>query len=147
MVKLEKSKLSPKLVDIPCYIDATIGGKIDEVDSFVKYLSASHISIVKIGSWYNIKDTIDSMIQMYPVLDKKEVTDLKCNFRKNDFYQLVHENKDLCNLLQIRLIDFIDGIYPMQRKVNGEYQNELIRECKYFDGYNPEDTLSISSEN
>lgn len=137
LVRLEKSKLSPKLVDIPCYIDATIGGKIDEVDSFVRYLSASHVAIVKIGSWYNIKDTIDSMIQQYPVLDKKEVTDLKANFRKNDFYQLIHDNDDLCKLLQIRLIDFIDGIYPMQRKVNDEYQKSLITSCGFFDGYDP----------
>lgn len=134
-VKLEKSKLSPKFVDIPCYIDVTKGGRIDEIDSFVRYLTNPNVNIVQIGSWYNIKETVKKMTERYPVLETKaelqEFTNK--NIRKNDFYRLCHENKDLLNFLQVTLIDFIDDIYPMQRDVNDEYQKKLMSECKYFD--------------
>lgn len=134
-VKLEKSKLSPKFVDIPCYIDVTRGGRIDEIDSFVRYLTNPNVNIVQIGSWYNIKETVKIMTERYPVLEtKSEIQEFaNKNIRKNDFYKLCHDNKDLLNFLQIRLIDFIDDMYPMQRDINDEYQKKLISECKYFD--------------
>lgn len=150
MVKLEKSKLSPKLVDIPCYIDVTQGGKIDEVTSFVKYLI--NRGIVVTGSWYNIKDTVKKMTEKYPILETKaelqEYTEK--NIRKDDFYKLCHENKDMLNFLQITLIDYIDDIYKMQRDVNGEYQKELMKNCKYFrenvDENNTEEALNVIEE-
>lgn len=150
LVKLEKSKLSPKLVDIPCYMDVTNGGKIDEVTSFVKYLINK--GIVVTGSWYNIKDTVRIMTERYPILETKaELQEFRDkNIRKDDFYKLCHENKDLLNFLQIRLIDYIDDIYKMQRDVNGEYQKKLISECKYFrediDENNTEEVLNAIEE-
>lgn len=135
-VKLEKSKLSPKFIDIPCYIDATRGGRIDEVDSFVRYLINGNVNIIKTGSWYNIKDTADLMISRYPVLENNpDVVELtKKNFRKDDLYNEVHVNKDLFSFLMIRLIDFIDDIYPAQRDINNEYQMKLFDDCSYFSG-------------
>lgn len=132
-IKLEKSKLSPKLMEIPCYIDATKGGRIDEVDSFVKYLIKGNVNIIKTGSWYSINDTINKMIEKYPQLgDAAGVDELRKNYRKNDMYAKIHEDTDLLKLLQVCLIDFIDGIYPMQRVVNDSYQKQLISECKYL---------------
>ena len=58
----EKSLLSVSVLRKSWRVNRTLKNKV----------IPSHISIVKIGSWYNIKDTIDSMIQMYPVLDKKD---------------------------------------------------------------------------
>lgn len=133
-VKLEKSKLSPKFVDIPCYIDVTKGGRIDEIDSFVRYLTNPNVNIVQIGSWYNIKETVKIMTEKYPILEtKSEIQEFaNKNIRKNDFYKLCHDNKDLLNFLQIRLIDFVDELYPLQRDINDEYQKKLMSECKYF---------------
>jgi len=137
MIKLEKSKLSPKFVDIPCYIDSRHGGRIDEVDSFVKYLSDSNLGIIKTGAWFNIKDTIDSMIVDYPGLEKREdLVKLGRNLRKADMYAEIHANSDLLNLLQIRLIDFINNIFPMQSLVNEDFKFELIDNCCYFDEIN-----------
>jgi RecA/RadA recombinase len=136
MVRLEKSKLSPKIIDIPCYIDVTKGGRIDEVDSFVKYLSKGEISIVKTGSWYNIKDTVDRMISRYPILaNNQQVLEFsRKSFRKDDFYAEVEHNEDLKNFLLVALIDFINDIYPAQADVNDEYRKELIGKCSYFNG-------------
>lgn len=142
MVKLEKSKLSPKIVDIPCYIDVTAGGVIDKVESFVRYLTNPNINFIKTGSWYTIKDTIDNMAEAYPILkDRKEVMELRKSFRRNELYNEFHKNEDLMKLLEIWLIDFIDGIYPAQREVNGEYQKSLIDSCKYLKEDNDIDVL------
>lgn len=135
MVKLGKSKLSPKFINIPCVISATEGGKIDEVDSFVRYLCTT--GIVKTGSWYQLSPTIDLMCERYPELkDNHELMGYRKNMRKGDFYKECHDNQDLTKFLEIRLIDFIDDIYPMQRDVNGEFQNKLKSECKYFNRSN-----------
>lgn len=132
MIKLEKSKLSPKIVEIPCYIDAREGGKIDEIDSFLRYITASNIGIVKTGAWYNFKDTISEMINRYPELDTTKLNSLKINYRKDDFYSLVHEEPDLLKLLMIALIDFINNIYPAQSAINSDYKYQLVSECSYF---------------
>lgn len=134
-VQLKKSKLSPKIVNIPCYIDVTQGGRIDEVDSFVRYLSDSNIGIISTGSWYKFGDYVKiKMIEKYPVLSQStELSQiLNKNIRKDDMYQLIHEDKDILNLLQIALIEFIDDIYPAQRDVNDGFQKKLIEECKFF---------------
>lgn len=145
MIKLEKSKLSPKFVDIPCYIDARAGGRIDEVDSFVRYLVRGGIDIIKASSWYSVKDTIESMVEQYPVLkDKKDLLDLRKNVRKNDMYEEIHSNTDFYYLLQVRLIDFINNIYPQQRRVNGDFQNEIISKCRWF---REPDDINLDSEN
>lgn len=143
MVRLEKSKLSPKFIDIPCYIDITDGGKIDITDSFVKYLI--RIDLVKTGAYYNIKDTIDNAIQRYPILNKPEVLEYKKSYRKAEFYNTVKNDKDLLNLLQIYLIDYIDDIYPSQRSVNGNYQEELKKECRFFNEESDSGKLSIGA--
>ena len=132
MVKLGKSKLSPKMIDIPCYIDATMGGRIDEVVSFFQYISSTSISLIKPGAWYSMKDTLDNMARKYPVLATKEVESLTKNMRKNEIIEEMKSNPDLCLLLQVALIDYINGWYPMQEKINSEYQNELMLKCRYF---------------
>ena len=132
MVKLGKSKLSPKMIDIPCYIDATMGGRIDEVVSFFQYISSTSISLIKPGAWYSMKDTLDNMARKYPVLATKEVESLTKNMRKNEIIEEMKSNPDLCLLLQVALIDYINGWYPMQEKINSEYKNELMLKCRYF---------------
>jgi len=145
-VNLEKSKLSPKFINIPCYIDATAGGRIDEVESFVRYLTDSTVGLIQTGAWYNMNSLIDSMSARYPQLIDKNSSDMdvvaplkeyKKNFRKADLFNAIKGDKDLLNFLQIALIDFIDNIYPMQRDVNDGYQKKLMSECLYFN-YNNE---------
>lgn len=135
-VKLEKSKLSPKMVEIPCYIDVTQGGRIDEVDSFVNYLTNPNINIINMTKgWYSMGDFIKvNMIEKYPELSKSSLLSsiMTKKYRKSDLYNMIHEDVDLLNLLQVALIDFIDNIYTAQRKVNGHYQEELINKCSYF---------------
>lgn len=144
-VNMKKSKLCPKFVDIPCVIDATNGGAIDEVYSLFEYLISGHVGIIKTGSFYNIKETIDFMIDKYPILkDNQNLMSYYKSIRKNDLLQHMRDDKDLLLFLQVRLIDLIDDIYPLQRMINGDYQNKLIKECHYFDGFDP-DTGEIRS--
>lgn len=130
-MKLEKSKLSPKILDIPCNIDITKGGIIDEVGSFVEYISHTNIGIIKTGSWYSIKDTIDYAVENYGI-DRSCLVKYDRNIRRNDLYDAIRDDKDLLNLLQVRLIDFINSKYTAQREVNGDYREELIKDCSYF---------------
>lgn len=134
---MNKSKLSPKFTDIPCNIDIRKGGVIDEVGSFVEYVSRSNIDIVTMGSWYNIKKTIPIMIESYGI-STDSLEKYNKNYRKDDFYNLVRDDKDLLLLLQVRLIDFINEIYPGQKEVNEGYKEELMKQCSYFQKLNKE---------
>jgi len=134
MVKLDKSKLSPKFVDIPCYIDATRGGRIDPVESFIRYISTENVGIVKAGAWYTIGDTIETLCEQYPAISE-DIRPLVKSYRKNEFMDMAKADPDFVDLLQIRFIDVIDTIYPGQRLINGDYQKELMHGCKYFKKY------------
>lgn len=134
-MELHKSKLSPKMINIPVYLDGTKGGKIDETDSFVKYITDKNVGLVVADSWYKFSDAIKvGMFTTYPELSSAE--DLKkilsVNYRKKDFYNMVSENKDLCALLQIALIDFLCNIYPAQKIITESYKAQLISDCAYF---------------
>lgn len=160
-VNLEKSKLSPKFIDIPCYIDAASGGKIDEIDSLIRYLISDKVGLIQAGAWYKIDGLIDSMAARYPQLIDNNSPDcdvieplrsFKKSYRKAEFYDVVRANPDLVLFFQIALIDFIDNIYPMQRNVNGDYQKQLMSECAYFNQGNTDDvtndidTLDVSED-
>lgn len=135
-MELHKSKLSPRMINIPCYIDSTKGGRIDETDSFVKYLLDDSVRFINVSSWYSFGDYLkQDMFLKFPVLAKhSDLTELLGKkFRKLDMYELIAENKDLFEFLQVALIEFLDNIYPEQRKINGDYQQKLIESCKYFE--------------
>lgn len=134
MVELKKSKLSPKFRDIPCYIDVTRGGRIDEIESFLRYISNPNINIIKASSWWSINDTLKEMSEMYPEI-ADGVKQYAKSHRKNEFVELAKNDKDLVNLLQIRLIDVIDDIYIGLKETNEDYKLQLMSECKYFDEY------------
>lgn len=135
-MELHKSKLSPKMINIPCYIDSTKGGKIDEVESFIRYLTDASVGFIIVGPWYvfgsYLKETI---IVKYPVLAKHEnlTTLLGKKLRKSDMYNKISEDLDLFYFLQIALIEVLDDRYPEQRKINDAYQKELMSNCKYFE--------------
>lgn len=134
MVKLSKSKLSPKFIEIPCYMDAKRSGRIDEVRSFIDYIIKDNVGFIKAKAWWNMGDTINEIILQYPQLDsrKDELSKYTRNYRKDDMISLIREDKDLINLLQIHLIDFINNIYPGQKSITDPYKNKLINDCKYF---------------
>lgn len=134
-IELTKSKLSPEMYDIPCYIDNTQGGRIDETDSFVKYLADPSVGLIKIGGWYVFGDYIKkTMYEKFPELsDNVELQAIiNKSYRKDDMYKLIEENQDLFYFLQITLIEFLDDIYPKQRPINEDYQAKLKAECKFF---------------
>lgn len=132
-VTIKKSKISPKFIHIPCYIDVRKGGKIDEAVSFMNYLATKDVDIISTGSYYSIKKTIDLMVEQYPVLkDDKNLMKYYKSIRKGELADSIRNDNDLKNFLQIRLIDFINEIYPLQREINNGYREELIKECSYF---------------
>ena len=132
-MQLKKSKLSPKIIGIPCYIDVTNGGRIHEADSFVKYLI--NIGLFTTGSYYKFGEYFtDNMIQKYSFLKDHQllIKILTSSHRKAAIYDMISKDQDMRNLLQIALIDYIDAIYPAQREINDEFQKKLMRECSYF---------------
>lgn len=148
-IKLEKSKLSPKFVDIPCYIDVTKGGKIDPIDSFVRYIAGNNVNIITTGSWYKFSDKVKKiLIERYPHLsDNQEFNSLiGKNYRKDDMYEMIEKDPDLFNLLQVTLIDFLNSIYPAQSDINEEYKQKCMSESKYFrDVQDPESVITVDS--
>lgn len=146
-VFMKKSKICPKFMDIPCVIDVAQGGIIDEIESLFEYLTLGHVDIVKTGAYHSIKHTIDLMVERYPILkDNSDLMSYYKSIRRKDLVNSMRNDKDLTNFLQIRLIDLIDDIYPLQRKINNDYQISLINNCKYFDGYDPNLEESRSKE-
>lgn len=144
-INLNKSKLSPKFTDIPCNIDIRKGGVIDEVGSFVEYVSRSNIDIVTMGSWYNIKNTLPVMIEKYGI-DPSIVSKYEKNYRKDDFYNMVRDDEDLLLMLQVRLIDFINEIYPGQKEVNEDYKEELMNRCRILKNSDPNSEEEIKDD-
>lgn len=136
-VTLKKSKLSPKFTNIPCYIDVTQGGKIDEIESFLRYISSDALSIIKATSWWSMADTIEKMSNDYAGISN-EIQAFSKSYRKNDFIDMVKSEPDLVNLLQVRLIDSVTERYPGQKDVTEDYKRELIKNCKYFSNCNIE---------
>lgn len=131
MVKLSKSKLSPKFQEIPCYMDAKKSGRIDEVRSFIEYIIRENVGFIKAKAWWNMSETLDKIVEQYN-LNKESLMKYYRNYRKDDMIQAIREDPDILNLLQIHLIDFINEIYPGQKTITEEYKNKLISKCKYF---------------
>lgn len=132
---LKKSKLSPKFVDIPCYIDVTKGGKIDEVESFFRYITSEGVQFISTGSYYKFTDYIKTtMYEKFPQLSNHEDLTMILNksYRKDEMKDMLRDNKDLLNFLQVALIEFIDDIYTGQRIINTEYRDKLMTDSKYF---------------
>jgi hypothetical protein len=148
-ITLLKSKLCPKIKDIPCIIDARAGGKIDEVGSFVEYLCYSNVGIIKTGSWYNMTDTIDKMAEDYPSLkSEEELLEYRKNIRRGDIFDAIRGNSDMVKFLEVSLIDFINGIFPLQKLVNEEYKESIMRSCKYFNNeFNSEGSNQENGDN
>lgn len=68
LVTVEKSKNSPKVVDIPIYIRDTTGGRIDPVEEIARVAYDKGWFIAK-GGWYSFKDPLRSaMLERYPDL-------------------------------------------------------------------------------
>ena len=70
----------------------------------------------------------------YPQLkDSTEFTALiEKKFRQDDLGDILRDNPNFYLLMRIALIDFLDNIYPAQREVNSEYQEQLIKRCEYL---------------
>ena len=72
-------------------------------------------------------------MKVYPSIESDiQIAELTKSYRRNEFIDLMRENKDLVNLLQVRFIDIIDDVYPGQKIINSDYREELIKNCKYF---------------
>lgn len=132
-VAMKKSKISPKFIEIPCFINARNGGEIDEAASFMKYLQKSNVGLIKTGSWYNMNETMDNLIEKYKGrIDEERVQAYKGNIRRLDLERKIREDEELQYLLQIALIDFIDDKFPPQREINNDYQLELMNKSSIF---------------
>lgn len=139
-VMMKKSKISPKFIEIPCFINAKDGGRVDEAASFMKYLQKGNVGLIKTGSWYNMNETMDKLMEKYSdIIDKEAVEKYKGNIRRLDLENKIRNDEQLQLLLQIALIDFVDDIYPLQRNINNEYQKELIKQCELFKEVNDEE--------
>ena len=134
-VQLKKSKLSPKITNIQCYIDVTQVGLIDEEKSFAKYLCNKSVGFVDVGTWSCFSDKLKMQLaNNYPQLkDNAEFLALIAKkFRQDDLGDILRDNLNFYLLMRIALIDFLDNIYPAQREVNSEYQEQLIKRCEYL---------------
>lgn len=134
-VEIKKSRFSPQFINIPCYVDVTQGGMIDEVRSFVEYLSKKGVEIiVNSNGWYVAGDNLTNLVKKYPNLANHEkFTDFcKKKSRLSVLCNTLRENPDLYAVLKVALIEFLDNKYPAQRNVNGDYQEQLIKNCELF---------------
>jgi len=131
-LSLQKCRMSPKLSDIPVYIDATNGGRIDEIKSFYEYLI--NIELIKTGSWYKFGDYVLEMINRYPCLEGSQLmTYVDKNIRKDDMMQLFYDDPELLKFFEVAVINYIDDVYPGQAEINMGYANQLMNECEFFD--------------
>lgn len=147
-VSMKKSKISPKFIDIPCFINARDGGEIDEAASFMKYLQKGNVGLIKTGSWYNMNETMDNLIERYKGrIDEEKVQSYKGNIRRLDLEKKIRDDKELQYLLQIALIDFIDDKFPPQREINNDYQLELINKSSIFKEGDIKDEETEQKEN
>lgn len=137
MAKLEKSKIAPKFTSIPVYMDSAKSGRIDEVESFLRYCYDPNIGFIKVAAWWNMKDTLEYFFDKYDSMKSNErlLEIYRKSFRQADLLDTIKSDKGLIDLLQVRLIDFIDDKYPGQSTITDGYKNKLINNCNYFDSY------------
>ena len=143
---LQKCRMSPKLSDIPVYIDATNGGRIDEIKSFYEYLI--NVELIKTGSWYKLGDYVKEMIDRYPCLAESRLMNyVDKNIRKDDMMQLFYDDEALLKFFEIAVINYICDIYPGQAEIAMDYAVQLMNECEFFDNSTNELKLGEANVN
>lgn len=132
-VKITKNKVGPKFNQIPCYIDVRKLGIIDEVKSFILYLTEGNY-IKQGGGWYQFNGPLEYILEKFgdyldgDTLDKY----IDHKYREKDLIETVREDKDLYYLLQVFLIEKITDVYPANSLNTNTYRQSLINSCKYF---------------
>lgn len=132
-VKITKNKVGPKFNQIPCYIDVRKLGVIDEVKSFMLYLTEGNY-IKQAGGWYQFTSPLEYMIENFgDYLDKDNLEKyIDHKYREKDIIDIPREDRDLYYLLQVFLIEKITDVYPANSLNTNTYRQSLINACGYF---------------
>lgn len=124
-----KSKFSPEFHEIPIYIDVTNGGQIDEVRSFVDYCiklgiidgeskKGYYIVDHPLGTKYNHGPEYTTILPIYKSL------------RYAKLVEIIKGDERIVELLKIFLMEYLGGIYHLQREVMADYLEECIAKYK-----------------
>lgn len=138
-ITLDKTKLSPKMVDIPLIFDITKGGRIAERLSFLRYFYDKNY-LTNAGGWYKLDGivlAIDEAIQKND--PSKNITSLEyyayfydkylqAKYRYSGLEELVESDDVFYLILRLLFIDMIGSTYSLQKEVMSPYRSELLVE-------------------
>ena len=137
---VEKTKISPEIMNIPLIIDVTDGGKTDEVRSFCDYMyNLGYIVHKSNSSKYNIEGFLsDKLLADNPTISI--VKDFSKEYRNyTALEQTVKDNKILYDAMRYLLMVKLTSIYGLQKEIIDPYmakvRQEIIEEL-------PEDNLT-----
>ena len=121
---LDKTKLSPKMRDIPLIFDVIHGGRIDEELSFLTYFQ-DHEYLKSVGGWWNIHPILDMTIGR-PYANYLQT--FSGNKRIGDWIEIVKTDRMFYLALRLTFMDIIGGKYELQRLVMEPYYTQLLTE-------------------
>lgn len=126
---LDKTKISPRVLKIPLYLDITKGGIIDEYKSLL-YLFYEQGYFSARGSYFNFNNLISALEPINPPYLEYFKLNFGGSFRWNDMLNGLENTPILYGLLRLAYIDIIGSSYSLQKEVMKSYyekiKNELI---------------------
>jgi RecA/RadA recombinase len=121
-LSLDKTKLSPKVGNIPLTFDITHGGKIDEHQSFIEYFQERR-KLESSGGWWNISSIISESKDAF--YGKYLETNFLGNKRFDDWLNLLKNDEVFYIVLRLYFMDLIGKTYELQKTVMKTYYDSL----------------------
>lgn len=126
---LDKTKISPRVLKIPLYLDITKGGIIDEYKSLLLlFYEKGYFS--SRGSYFNFDNLISVLEPINPPYLEYFKNNFGGSYRWNNMINGLEHTPILYGLLRLSYIDIIGATYSLQKEVMKSYyekiKNELI---------------------
>lgn len=124
---LDKTKISPRMVRIPLYLDVTKGGIIDEHKSVLYFFYDKGLFVPR-GSFYNFGPLIEQLGSLGVPYYDYFVANFSGNYRFNDMLEGLQATPILYGLLRLAFMDIIGNTYALQKVVMRPYYDKICNE-------------------
>jgi len=125
-VSLDKTKLSPKINNIPIVFDNKLGGRLDEAYSFLKYFQERDY-LTSNGGWWHINPLLTASKELdltgkfyFEFLNK-----FAGNKRFDDWIEIMRTNEVFYLVMRLVFMDIVGDKYSLQKTVMESYYKAL----------------------
>lgn len=123
---IDKSKISPRISNIPFMIDVTKGGYIVERQSFLSYMIDVMHRISDVGRGFFSLDPLISIYDGTPI--NEYLVPLSKKWRYKDLVELVNEDDTFYAILRYDFMKYMSSIYSLQANIIKPYFDKVKEE-------------------